>query len=302
MTFRVFKIYLDENKVNYNEENMYVNNDLLMGDKKFNYLAFILSDQFNLSIKVSKFSGSDKQSDFIYRKEFGECCILKAIDDVIGYIDSNINVVRSYFDGKAKRKDEFLIDKNSFREGWINACLHNDFATHLGPSIFLYEDHLEIFSYGSPLSVQSKEEFLKGASKPINPELARVFMKVNMSETSGRGVNTIVKKYGENVFEFSETCLRLNLPYNKKAINDKFGELTGGLTGELTAEENIILNSKEKKVYEIIKNNIAVTRKEIMEQSNLSKNTVDSIIKKLKDKGLVFGKTSKKSGLWKLKK
>ena len=66
---------------------------------------------------------------------------------------------------------------------------------------------MEIFSYGSPLKVQSKEMFLKGISKPINPELASIFMKIGDAEESGKGINTIVNTYSKDVFEYSDTCL-----------------------------------------------------------------------------------------------
>lgn len=238
-----------------------------------------------------------KKSKYLFKKEFGNCSILKAIDDLNSYIKSTHNTVRSFFDsGTTTRRDEFLIDDNSFREGWVNACLHNDYSTHLGPAVYLFSDHLEIFSYGNPLSVQSKEDFLKGVSVPINPELAGIFMKIDKAEESGKGINTIVNKYGEGVFEFSETHLTINIPYNPLALDNKNTQ-----AGEETGEENIVLSNNEMKVYEIIKNNVMVTRKEIMEQANLSKNTVDRIIKSLKDKGLILGKTSDKGGYWIIK-
>ena len=64
---------------------------------------------------------------------------------------------------------------------------------------------MEIFSYGSPLRVQSKEKFLIGTSKPINPELASLFMKLDNAEESGKGINTIVGNNGKDVFKISET-------------------------------------------------------------------------------------------------
>lgn len=85
--------------------------------------------------------------------------------------------------------------------------MYNDYSKHLGPAVYLFSDHLEIFSYGTPLSVQSKEEFLKGVSVPINPELTSVFMKSDKTEAVGKGINIIVEKYGVDVFEFSETHL-----------------------------------------------------------------------------------------------
>ena len=171
----------------------------------YNYIAYMFSDQFNVSFKISKFSGNNKLPKILYRKEFGGGCILKTIDKVMDYMDGTINVVRSYFDkGKSSRRDEFLFQIDAIREAYINAIIHNDWSTKTGPSIFLFNNHLEIFSYGSPLKVQSKKDFLKGKSKPINPDLTNVFMKFDKYEASGKGVSTILQSYSDEVFEFGD--------------------------------------------------------------------------------------------------
>ena len=221
LTFKIFKIYLDENRIYYNDDNFIENNNLINENEEYNYLAFLLSDQCDISIKIACWEGKNKLSKYLYKKEFGRCCILKALDDLSSYMESTHNKVKSYFDkGKLVRRDEYLFDYISFREAWVNACLHNDYSTHLGPSVYLFNDHMEIFSYGSPLRVQSKEKFLIGTSKPINPELASLFMKLDNAEESGKGINTIVGNYGKDVFKFSETDLTIRIPYNRKVLSD----------------------------------------------------------------------------------
>ena len=221
LTFKIFKIYLDENRIYYNDDNFIENNNLINENEEYNYLAFLLSDQCDISIKIACWEGKNKLSKYLYKKEFGRCCILKALDDLSSYMESTHNKVKSYFDkGKLVRRDEYLFDYISFREAWVNACLHNDYSTHLGPSVYLFNDHMEIFSYGSPLRVQSKEKFLIGTSKPINPELASLFMKLDNAEESGKGINTIVGNYGKDVFKFSETDLTIIIPYNRKVLSD----------------------------------------------------------------------------------
>lgn len=50
---------------------------MLTDDGNFNYIAYMFSDQFDVSFKVSRFSGNNKISDFLSRKEFGGSCVLK---------------------------------------------------------------------------------------------------------------------------------------------------------------------------------------------------------------------------------
>lgn len=294
LTFRVFKIYLDSKEINYNGSNFYENYNFKTSDGRFNFLAYLLSDQFDVSIKVAKFSGVNKRSEFLYRKEFGGCCLLKTIDDVLSYIDSSVNVVRSYFDGKPQRRDEFLLDKDSVREAWINACVHNDYSTHLGPSIYLYSDHLEVFSYGNALKNITKEKFLKGISSPINPELAKICMRLEYVEESGKGINTIVGKYGEKVFEFEDNYLQVNIPYNEKALYDE--KINGTVNGTL----NGTVNKTEKNVLELLSENADFTVAILAQKTGKSERTIKRALAALKEKRLVERVGSDKTGRWKV--
>lgn len=303
LTFKVFKIYLDAKKVPFTDDNFDNNFSLRLEDGRYNYNAYALSDQFDASIKVAKFNGPNKlEGKFAYRKSFGPDCILKIIDDVDNYIQTNINIVRSYFDyGKTQRRDEFLLDHESVREGWINACLHNLYLNYPGPSVYLFSDHLEIFSYGNPLDRMTKESFLAGRSNPVNKQLADTFMKVDFSEESGKGINTIVKKYGSSVFEFGSFYLSVNIPYNKLAMEDVDEET--GKENQAVIKENInnkseILNQEESKVLRLIVDNPSITRGVICEKLNKSDSSIGRIIKSLKNKGIIKGKTANKNGEW----
>lgn len=290
LTFRVLKIYLDSYGVHYNDENFEINNHLLTKEGIYNYQAFILSDQNDLSYKIAQWEGTTKQSKYIFKKEFGNGSVLKAIDDLNSYIKSTHNIVRSFFDdGSTARRDEYLIDQESFREGWINACLHNDYSKHLGPAVYLFNDHLEIFSYGNPLSVQTKEDFLRGVSVPINPELTSVFMKIEKAEASGKGINTIVEKYGIDVFEFSETHFTIKIPYNKKVLEVIN---TQEITQEIT-QENILV-----KILGIIKQEPTVTRNILAKRLKTTPDRIKYYLDKMRKQGVIKHEGSTKSGHW----
>ena len=173
---------------------------------------------------------------------------------------------------------------------------------------------MEIFSYGSPLRVQSKEKFLIGTSKPINPELASLFMKIDNAEESGKGVNTIVENYGKDVFEFSESDLIIKIPYNEKLLGNDTQEAIDTQTDTQTdiqydtqevidtqtdiqydTQEAIdtqtnknILNNRLKKdimvqLKELIKDNNHITRKELSQIIGVSKATIARYLKEMND-------------------
>lgn len=84
-------------------------------------------------------------------------------------------------------------------------------------------------------------------SKPINPELASIFMKIGDAEESGKGINTIVNTYSKDVFEYSDTCLIINIPYNKKVLevmgNENVHQNVHDIINENPILEEITLNS-----------------------------------------------------------
>lgn len=167
--------------------------------------------------------------------------------------------------------------------------MHNDYSKHLGPAVYLFNEHLEIFSYGNPLSVQTKEDFLRGVSVPINPELTSVFMKIDKAEASGKGINTIVEKYGIDVFEFSDTHLTSKIPYNKKileVINTQ--EIAQEITQEITQDKILEIIKQEPTV---IRNILAVRLKTIPDR-------IKYYLNKMRKQGVIKHEGSTKSGHW----
>lgn len=331
LSFSTLKILFAENKIHFTDDNFLQNNKLLTKTGEFNYLAFLLSDQCDVSIKVVKFSGSTKKSDFVFRKEFTNKCILISMDSLRTYIES-INAVRSYFDdGALKRRDEFLIDSQSFKEAWQNAIQHNDWSTHTGPAVYLFDDHLEIFSYGSPLSIQSEKDFLKGTSVPVNPELTLIMSKVDKTEQSGKGINTITRRYSNKVFDFSsQTSFTVSLPYNPLAMDEhNFEDVTSGDLNEPVNEpvnrnepvnepknepvnrSEPVNNSKNEPVNKHLKMNArldlalnilkarpTIRLASLSDELHCSKATTKRIIETLKEKGKIKRVGSDKKGQW----
>ncbi len=130
----------------------------------------------------------------------------------------------------------------------------------------------------------TKEKFLKGISSPINPELAKICMRLEYVEESGKGINTIVGKYGEEVFEFEDTYLQVNIPYNRKVLPDESGTV----------------NKTEKSVLELLSANTNITVAELMQKTGKAERTVKRALASLKEKGLIERVGSDKTGYWKV--
>ena len=288
-TFNKLKQYLISHGIHIQEETFYKNFGLCTSDGKFNLLADILADENMNSIKVAVFKGKDK-SVFIKRNEYGFTCLIESLEKVINYCDA---LNETFIDVSVRpRKEHRLFNSEAFKEAWINACVHNKWSEELSPAVYWFDDRLEIVSYGGIPKNLTKEVFLSGKTEPVNKELMKIFLQCGIVEHSGHGVPIVVREYGEKAYTFSENMITVTIPFDKPEIK------SGEETGEETGKEK--LTDKEMIVYNIMTNNPYVKRKDIISESGYSKNTVDKIIKQLKVKGFIKGRTADKGGKWKL--
>ena len=192
-------------------ERLYSSYGLRNADGLFNIMAFILSDQNNFSIKVVRFSGKDK-SVMSERTDYGGKCLLTSLEQVLQYAAA-INTTKVNLAG-GQRREMQLFDFEAFREAWINACLHNSWAELLPPSVFIFDDRMEIVSYGGLPYGLSEDDFYNGKSVPVNKALMTIISLTGFAEQSGHGVPIIVARYGRKAFSFSEGMLKVTIPFS----------------------------------------------------------------------------------------
>ena len=113
-----------------------------------------------------------------------------------------------------------MFDKKAFDEAWINAMVHNDWAKGNAPTIFWFEDRMEILSYvGLPADL-SLDQFFGGATDPVNPKLMEIFIQCGFVDKSGHGVPEIVEKYGRQAFKFLGYEIQVTIPFNRMELSD----------------------------------------------------------------------------------
>ncbi len=292
LTFYQFLEYNKIKGLHITNENSFLKSKVFFTrDGAYNLMAFILSDQSNVSIKVVKFNGTDKSS-FSERTEYGNQCLLNSINDVLTYIKS-LNTTKIDVISSTSRKDIPLFDYESFREAWINACLHNRWIEMIPPSVFIYDDRIEVLSYGDLPYNLSKESFYGGTSIPINKALKDIFISVGLAEQSGHGVPIIVSHYGKEAFSFESSTIKVTLPF---AFEPDY------VLGR-KVRENIVnnLNENQRKVLNYIFENPYASQQEIASKLNMSLSNIKKITVKLQEIHLLERKASKKSGYWHVK-
>lgn len=260
-------------------------------DNKYNIMAYILSDQNEIPIRVSIFSGIDKSAPLYSVKEFGNTCILYSMDKILEYGDA-INIIQADERNRiSERIDVPLFDYEAYHEAILNAFIHNKWLTLNGPQIGIFTDRIEILSHGGLALDQDIEGFYSGASIPVNEILASIFLQLRISERSGRGVPKIVSKYGKDSIKIEKNRIIVTIPFNK--INVNSFEITCSNTSKK-------LNKSQETIMKLIRNNPNITIPQIMIETNLAAVSVKKNLKILKDYKIVERVGSNNGGYWKI--
>ncbi len=243
LTFNQLKIYYEEHGLKLND-NFLQNLDLLTSEGKYNYNAFLLADENNISIKLVKYIGTNKL-ELLENLEFGNRCLITATQRILDRLDveNTIYAKIEYFG----RKEQEKINSKALKEAVINAIVHNDYSYGNSPIIELYSDRIEITSAGGLPQELSQEEFLEGVTAPRNKELIRVFKDVDLIENIGSGVLRILDAYDKNCFKFMDHFLRVSFKYKENPFKYNIEQ---DKPNKITEQDKP--NKKEEKIIAIL--------------------------------------------------
>ncbi len=283
LTFNGLKSLYTIRGFSINDDTFAHNAGLLTQSGKYNFIADILSDNNNCSIKVVRFKGKDKVT-MLSRTEFGYKCMLLAMQQAYEYTLS-FNETRVDLEKGLIREETKLFDERCLEEAWNNACLHNRWVRNIPPAINIFSDRIEVVSTGGlPLDF-SKEEFYRGISHPINPTLFKIMGQLQFIEQTGHGVPKIVSKYGKEAFEFYPNHIIVKIPF---AFTPSFAQ-SGN---DLPSNHRLILN--------LLSDNPSLKISQLCDVTKLKKTRVSEILTDLKKLNKIIRVGSNKSGYWKV--
>lgn len=104
-------------------------------------------------------------------------------------------------------------------------------------------------------------------------------MQLEISDRSGKGVPTIIDRYGKMAYTFGEDSILLTIPF-EKSVNNR-----------ITDKERILSH---------IKANSNITAKELSEALKISVPMVTKHIRELKESKKIIRIGSNKNGYWKV--
>ncbi|HXK53007.1 MAG TPA: ATP-binding protein, partial [bacterium] len=205
----------------------------------------------------------------LYRKTISNVSLL-------AQFDSTVNIFEQYYlfeeiDGYNRIKKE-LIPREAFRESLANAIVHRVWDTNSYIQIAMYEDKIEINSPGGLPTGIAEDEYLYGNISVLrNPIVAGVFNRLNIIEKFGTGIARINKEYTHSItkpaFEVSENRIRIILPVCENDLID--------------------LSEDENKIYQLLKEEIELSRKEIDLKTGFNKAKTLRILNRLVDKNTI---------------
>lgn len=259
MTFEQLFVYYGVKGIALNERTFKKNLELLTQDGKYNLLAQLLSDNPHIPIRFSLFNGKSKGSTMYAVREFGNMCLLMALDRVLDYGEI-LNVPQADERNRVvERKEVMLFDMDAYREAIINSFVHNLWVTGNEPMFTVYEDRIEILSRGTLAPDQTIEGFFAGESVPVNKKLSEIFLQLHISEKSGRGVPKIIETYGKEVFEFRKNSIVVTIPFNRLDLGNQVREIPqvipqvdGKVETESPEERIITFCSEARSIQEIM--------------------------------------------------
>lgn len=289
ISFRTLKVYYSEKGLHLDDSSFEVNMNLRTDSGRYNLLAELLSDRNDIPLIFVKFRGLDKSS-ISERNDYGHTCILLAYEKIKNrLISENICTTDTTV---RPRKDTYLYDMDCVDEAVINAIVHNDW-TQTEPLFSMFEDRIEIFSHGGLPNGLTKELFFEGVSKPRNTTLMRIFMNMEVTEHTGHGIPTIIKKYGKEVFDIGDDYIKCTIPFNSEIIDNKTQIQT------TVASNNVEdITKTEKGILGLLVSNNVETADSMAEHLSVTKRTIERALKSLQNKGYIRRVGSKRAGSW----
>lgn len=289
LSFKELKIYYSEKDYHLEDKSFETNLNLKNQNGEYNLLAELLADRNNIPLIFVKFKGNDKAA-ISERSDYGYRCIITSYEKIKNRLQAE-NICISDTTVRP-RKDTYLFDYDCVNEAVLNALVHNDW-TITEPQISMFDNRLEILSHGGLPNGMTKKQFFEGISKPRNATLMRIFLNMGLTEHTGHGIPTIVKKYGEEVFEIEDNYIRCTIPLDNKVL-DKIKIENVGLSVGL----NVGLSKTEKKIVSLLIKNPDYNSNELAIEIGVTKRTIERAFISLQNKKVIERIGSKRDGHW----
>ena len=286
LEFKVLKIYYEEKGFEINN-NFLRKLDFYMDDGSFNYIAYLLSDNNNISIQFAKYAGNDV-TNLIENEDYGFCSLVKATDNILNKLQLENKTFTKIESTTRQEIKRFNFD--AVKELVTNAIIHNDWSNGYSPKFEIFDNKLVISSNGGIQEGVNQEEFLEGFSNPRNPELMRIFRDLKFVEQLGTGIQRVLRVYPKDIFEFFPNHIRVTIYFNSNRFMEE-----NSLKKKIATYD---INETQKSILNLIVNNPNVTQEELGNLLGVTVKTISRNFKTLIENNYVKRIGTNKNGYW----
>ncbi len=219
----------------------------------------------NSYIALARYRGDVEDAKRLDYKEF-EGNLFQQIDNCNRYIRDHIAVMSRLEPGEVRREDIPEYGFFSIRELITNAVCHRDYSEQGSKVIIkMFDNRIDYYNPGG-LSRDITPQNIIQKQYSRNPMIAKVLSKVEYIEELGEGWNKIIKEHKEH-------SLKPELP---KINADKSSMLVSLFSTKGKFEEGkegLVLNERQRKAIEYLKENNSISISKYMILNNVSDKT-----------------------------
>ena len=245
--------------------------------------------QLSAYVKIGYF---ENDADLLYQDEV-HVSILEQIDKIVELVYLKYMRAKITYDGM-QRIERYFVPEAALREALLNALCHKEYQSGVPIQISVYADKLYIANCGRLPENWTLENLMrKHASSPYNPNIAHVFYLAGFIESWGRGIEKICSACkNDGVPQPEYTINPGDIMVKFTAPKDRIIKVSGRVTDRVTENERAVLLLLEEAP--------GYTMQQLAERLSVSRKSIASRLKKLKEKGVIERVGSDRSGYWKV--
>ena len=257
-------------------------------------LKFFPSVQF----KIGRF-GIDEADLLI--QDVIEGNLIQMADRVMDVLRAKYLVSPVRFEGM-QRYEELEVPKAALREILYNAITHKDYT---GPDIqmHVYNDHVEIWNEGElPSGYSEKVLYGKHSSKPRNRNIANAMFRAGFIDSWGRGYSKIYDSFkaaGLPMPTVEPHCGGTLVSFQRgfDVVRGR-KNVTSNVTSDVTSLSVVQLSERQKKIYDLIKENPFISGEEMSLVLSVVVKTVKRDLVAMQKKGVLIREGNTSAGHW----
>jgi ATP-dependent DNA helicase RecG len=250
-------------------------------------------------LKMGRFRGTEITGPIVDNRQ-EHMNAFAMVRESMAFLERTLPLGARFPAGKIFREDRFPVPPSALREILLNAVIHRDYSYYGGHvAIAVFDDRIEIRSYGRlPSGVTLEQLSGPHASELRNPLIAGAFHRTGAVEVWGRGTNRVIAEcmaHGILPPSFEERQGWMVVTFRVPIAPVEAG---GGQEGGAEKSSEKSRKKSSEKILDLVRQNPAVSAREIAEALGLTSRAVEKQLGKLKKEGRLKRIGPDKGGHW----